>query len=357
MNNRAPVLQSFDVSSPESMVAKVNRAFAHVFDYGVFKEGGTIDGDLKVTGNLIVDGAGAVFASPPPGDSSGALATTAWVQNIIASIGGGPGVAGVASFCGRTGAVVPVLSDIAGAAQLASPAFSGAPTAPNPEPGDNSRRIATTAFVGAAVNGLAEDVAAAAELYARADHVHAVDRSLAPLASPVFSGEPTAPTASPWDNSAKLATTRYVDGAISVAAASASITYARADHVHPVDNSRASVTSPCFVGVPCAPTAAPGDESTQLATTAFVHQALMAYVPPWRAPVSMTPKPPTVPSPVPGDLWRDGSTGIVYIFSDAQQWVDTGGASQMKKIAALVDDVRRLSAEVAALKLLMAQNG
>jgi hypothetical protein len=356
MNNRAPVLQSFDVSSPESMVAKVNRAFASVFEHGVFKDGGTIEGDLKVTGNLIVDGAGSVFASPPPGDSSGALATTAWVQNIIASIGGGPGVAGVASFCGRTGAVVPVLADIAGAAPLASPAFSGAPEAPNPDPGDHSGRLATTAFVRAAVRELAEHVAAAAECYARADHVHAVDASLASLASPRFYGEPTAPTASPWDNSAKLATTRYVDGAISVAAAQSSITYARADHVHPVDQSRASVTSPSFVGVPRGPTAAPGDESTQLATTAFVQQALAAYVPSWRAPVSMTVKPPTVPSPVPGDLWRDGSTGIVYVFSDAQQWVDTGGASQMKKIAALVDEVRRLSAEVAALKLLMVQN-
>lgn len=46
---------------------------------------------------------------------------------------------------------------------------------------------------------------------ARADHIHPTDTSRAPLASPVFTGTPTAPTPSAGDNSTRIATTAYVD--------------------------------------------------------------------------------------------------------------------------------------------------
>lgn len=47
--------------------------------------------------------------------------------------------------------------------------------------------------------------------------------------------------------------------------------YARVDHVHPKDTSKADVASPAFTGTPTAPTAAVGTDSTQVATTAFVN--------------------------------------------------------------------------------------
>jgi hypothetical protein len=58
----------------------------------------------------------------------------------------------VTSVFGRTGAVVAGSGDysvaqITGAAGLASPAFSGTPTAPTPGGGDNSTKLATTAYV------------------------------------------------------------------------------------------------------------------------------------------------------------------------------------------------------------------
>ncbi len=58
----------------------------------------------------------------------------------------------VTSVFGRTGAVVAGSGDysvaqITGAAALASPAFTGSPTAPNPGAGDNSTKLATTAYV------------------------------------------------------------------------------------------------------------------------------------------------------------------------------------------------------------------
>lgn len=53
----------------------------------------------------------------------------------------------VRSVAGRTGNVALDVGDIAGAAALASPAFTGTPTAPTPATADSSTRLATTEFV------------------------------------------------------------------------------------------------------------------------------------------------------------------------------------------------------------------
>lgn len=53
----------------------------------------------------------------------------------------------VTSVAGRIGAIVLTVSDVSGAAPLASPAFTGSPTAPTQTQGDNSTKLATTAYV------------------------------------------------------------------------------------------------------------------------------------------------------------------------------------------------------------------
>lgn len=58
-----------------------------------------------------------------------------------------------------------------------------------------------------------------------------------------------------------------VDG---VAAVGVSLLYARQDHVHPTDATRAPLDSPAFINNPTAPTAALGDNDNTIATTAFV---------------------------------------------------------------------------------------
>jgi hypothetical protein len=63
------------------------------------------------------------------------------------------------------------------------------------------------------------------------------------------------------------------------AAVGAGTTWARADHVHPTDTTRAPLASPTFTGTPAAPTPSPGDNTTKLATTAFVQAATGAYLP------------------------------------------------------------------------------
>jgi hypothetical protein len=78
----------------------------------------------------------------------------------------------------------------------------------------------------------------------------------APIASPNFIGEPTAPTAAADQNDTAIATTAFVVGQASsvapvvngTAAPGASVKYARADHVHPTDTSRAPTSSPTFTG-------------------------------------------------------------------------------------------------------------
>lgn len=54
------------------------------------------------------------------------------------------------------------------------------------------------------------------------------------------------------------------------------LAFARGDHIHPTDTSRAPLASPAFTGTPTAPTATTGTNSTQVATTAFVNAAVEA---------------------------------------------------------------------------------
>jgi hypothetical protein len=100
----------------------------------------------------------------------------------------------------------------------------------------------------------------------------------APLASPGLTGTPTAPTAATDTNTTQIATTAFVLGQASVtapgmdgtAAVGSSTRFARADHIHPTDTSRAPLASPALTGTPTAPTPANGTNTTQIATTAFV---------------------------------------------------------------------------------------
>lgn len=73
------------------------------------------------------------------------------------------------------------------------------------------------------------------------------------------------PTVSPSDDNP------IMDG---TAAAGTSAAYSRKDHVHPTDTSRAPLASPEFTGTPKAPTATAGTNTTQIATTAFVKNAV-----------------------------------------------------------------------------------
>lgn len=73
------------------------------------------------------------------------------------------------------------------------------------------------------------------------------------------------------EGAAASTTTPKMDGTASTGTETA---FARGDHRHPTDTSRAPLASPIFTGTPAGPTAAAGTNTTQLATTAFVQTAI-----------------------------------------------------------------------------------
>lgn len=75
----------------------------------------------------------------------------------------------------------------------------------------------------------------------------------APIASPTLTGVPAAPTATPGTNTTQLATTEFTTGAVATAV-----------------TGLAPLASPALTGNPTAPTATTTDSDTSIATTAFV---------------------------------------------------------------------------------------
>lgn len=164
-------------------------------------------------------------------------------------------------------------------APKASPALTGTPTAPTAPQTANSTQLATTAFVKAAIAALVASSPAAldtlnelaAALGNDPNFATTMTNALAqkaPLASPALTGTPTAPTAAAGNNTTQLSTTAFVQAAIT--ALNNTLTTALA--------LKAPLASPALTGTPTAPTAAQTVNSTQVATTAFVKSAVAALV-------------------------------------------------------------------------------
>lgn len=148
-------------------------------------------------------------------------------------------------------------------ALLDSPLFTGNPRAPTPTIGDNDTSIATTAFVSSAVSGFGNVIGPASSTNNNISTFNGATGkvlkdsgvqigALAALASPALTGTPTAPTAAPGTNTTQLATTAFVA------------------------TSFAPLASPALTGTPTVPTAAPGTNTTQAASTAFVRAIFAA---------------------------------------------------------------------------------
>jgi hypothetical protein len=140
----------------------------------------------------------------------------------------------------------------------------------------------------------------------------------APLASPALTGTPTAPTAAAGTSSTQIATTAFVqtaitdfgagdmaratydtdnDGKVDAAEAADSAPWAGitgkpssftpATHSHPLSqvtglqtalDAKAPLASPDLTGTPTTPTASAGTNTTQIASTAFVQAAIAALI-------------------------------------------------------------------------------
>jgi hypothetical protein len=188
-------------------------------------------------------------------DCVAAISTTGLISRT------GAGTCAVRTITGTANQITVTNGDgVAGAPTISIPssaALPGAPTTTTAAAGDNSTKIATTAY---------------------ADAIAALKAN---IASPTFTGTPAAPTPAVDTSTTQLATTAYVIGQASAvgdgipamdgtAGRGTGTHFARNDHIHPSDTSRAPLASPTFTGTPAAPTAAPSNNSTQIATTAYV---------------------------------------------------------------------------------------
>jgi hypothetical protein len=199
-----------------------------------------------------------------------------------------------------------------GFAPLASPAFTGTPTAPTPLTTDNSTTLATTAYVTAKVASLTTGVSSVLGFSGAVTLANLITGGVAPIASPTFTGTVTIPagaaisgyltTAAAASTYAPIASPTFT-GTVTIpagAAISGYLTSALAASTYaPLANptftgtvtipagaaisgylttaaaasTYAPLASPTLTGTPAAPTAAAGTNTTQIATTAFVTTA------------------------------------------------------------------------------------
>lgn len=167
-------------------------------------------------------------------------------SDVITALGFSPISAAVTSFRAgvdspRTGAVTLLGTDVSTAlgytpAPLVSPALTGIPTSPTATPGTSTTQLATTAFVTNAVTTATTGVItfngrSGAVVPGSSDYGVAQISGAAPLASPAFTGNPTAPTQLTADNSTRLATTAYVTAKVGATTAGVTTFNSRAGAV------------------------------------------------------------------------------------------------------------------------------
>lgn len=138
--------------------------------------------------------------------------------NLMAS-SAGLGGGGVTTFNTRTGDVILVSTDITGAggALLASPTFTGTPSAPTPPQTSNDGTLATTLFVNGMINS--SRATSVISFNGRYQNVTLTLADItgaggAPIASPAFTGNATVFTPQAGDNTNSVANTAFVMQAV-----------------------------------------------------------------------------------------------------------------------------------------------
>lgn len=180
-----------------------------------------------------------------PGANDGTRLTASVINRLIGNIRALGATAGVSltetSDNDIANCILALIAaSVAGTAPLSSPAFTGTPTVPTAVPGTNSQQIANTAFVAAALAALVNSSPAAldtlnelaAAIGSDPNFATTITNALAakaPLASPALTGTPTSPTASPGTNTQQIASTAFVQAAIAVATGLVSLPKSAAD--------------------------------------------------------------------------------------------------------------------------------
>jgi hypothetical protein len=277
--------------------------------------------DETGTGALVFAGSPALTGTPTaptaaPGVNTTQVATTAFVtaatvaeRTATATLTGKTINLTSNTLVATSAQVAAAVSDETGTGALVfagSPALTGTPTAPTAAPGTDTAQVATTAGIvaertapatltGKTLNLTSNTLVATSAQIAAAVSDETGTGALVFAGSPALTGTPTAPTAAPGVNTTQVATTAFVTAADvaertatttltgktlnltsnTLVATSAQIAAAVSDETG--TGALVFAGSPALTGVPTAPTAAPGSDTTQIATTAHV-QASVALV-------------------------------------------------------------------------------
>lgn len=173
------------------------------------------------------------------GGGSGSVTSVAMTVPTGLSVSGSPiTTSGTLAVSLASGYKIPTTSELSDLAPKASPAFTGTPTAPTATAGTNTTQIATTAFVQAAVSSSGGGTVTSVGL--------TVPTGLSVSGSPITSSGTLAISLA---SGYKIPTTTEL-------------------------SALAPKASPDLTGTPTAPTAAAGTNTTQIATTAFVSSAM-----------------------------------------------------------------------------------
>ncbi len=135
----------------------------------------------------------------------------------------------------------------------------------------------------------------------------------APLDSPAFTGVPTAPTATAGTNTTQIATTAFVTAGLS---------------------GKANTASPTFTGTPSAPTAVAGASNTQIATTAFVQAAIIKGISIFRSGI-----------PLANEITGGGISPYSLTFSAA----NSSAKSQVAATASSIFTIRKNGTQVGTI--------
>ena len=156
----------------------------------------------------------------------------------------------------------------------ASPALTGIPTSPTATLGTNTTQIATTAFVNSQITSSAPSLAPVQSVAGKTGAVTLAETDITNLSTDL-----AAKAATTYVNAQDAATLTsaqtYADThgpVVSVAGKTGAVTLAESDIANLTSDlaAKAALTSPVFTGSPTAPTQLSSDNSTKLATTAFV---------------------------------------------------------------------------------------
>ena len=145
-------------------------------------------------------------------------------------------------------------------ADLASPTFTGTPSAPTATAGTNTTQIATTAFVKTACDAISASFASAFKFKGVVANLTELEAIVDPKNGDVY--QVTNPGTGKTNAEYAYNGTVWVELGTEVDL-----------------SGYAPLASPTFTGTPTAPTPTAGDDSTNIATTAYVQDELGNYIP------------------------------------------------------------------------------